>query len=294
MSRLKRFQSNPVNLLNTALHMYRSKKIKTAVVEGDCDKRFLSQWVKNDAEIRFDGGDGKRLVEIVFEKSQQKPYNEWDFIYLFADIDYDVVTKRRLIDHPRFIYNAYCFDQAKAIYNDLEVFLINTRALEKVLANLDVDPRSANGIRGKLEKASRELGCIRAADQILKIRMQLSNSILNGLSIREFFDASQITIDMMGLRQALPRWSNYPEYIDDLLDLADQLERDTATPWALTRGHDATEMLALHLEAGGQRTLTRERLELLLRLACEIDAYRDSPMGKRLRSGGETDCFIAF
>ena len=109
-------------------------------------------------------------------------------------------------------------------------------------------------------------------------------SILNGLNINGFFNAREITIDEAALLRALPGWSNYREHTDDLIEAAKRIDRETPLNWALSRGHDLTEMLALHLEARGKRGITAEKIELMLRLACELSEFQSSPMGKRITS----------
>ncbi|MFC0708089.1 hypothetical protein [Azorhizophilus paspali] len=266
--------------------MFRSKQIRTAIVEGVCDKRFLSQWVSAGAPIRFDGFDGKSLVNLAYTKSRMKPYSDFDFLCFFADIDFDVIVKQPLINHPCYIYNAFCFEEDRLYYNDLETYLINTTAFEKVLVNLDVDVNEADSLRKRLERASRVTGSLRAADILVQRANGLRLSVLNGLEIRSFFNSRDITFNEDELFKALPRWSNYREYTDDLIEVAKRLDRELPTDWSLSRGHDLTEMLALYLEHHGQRGMAAEKLELMLRLACERSEFQRSPMGRRLATLG--------
>jgi hypothetical protein len=295
MSTLKKYSEDPRNILNTALHFFRAKRTKTSIVEGMCDKRFLQQWLKKDSKIRFDGFNGKSLVEQVYLKSQAKPFDEYDFLYFFADIDFDAVSKKEIFEHPRFIYNVYSGESKRALYNDLEIYLINTSALEKLLANLDLAPNYAAVLREKVEKASRAVGRLRAADRVLQAKEKLSQSVLNGLEVRgAFFYPDSLTVNVRALEEVLPRWSNYPRYTDELIDLANEIDRENPAPWALSRGHDVTEMLSLHLESLGCRGYHREKLELMLRLACEASSYGASPMGQKLISSDGAACFLAF
>ena len=291
MSSLRRFQTDPKTLLNTALSLYRSKRIKTAVVEGICDKRFLNQWITPGTELRFDGFDGKKLVELAFVNSRLKPYVDHEFMYFFADVDFDGVANKSLHDHPSFIYHVFCFDQRRVLFNDLETYLLNTTALEKVLANLDIEPEAAVGLRERLERASRNIGSFRAADSVVQRKLNLRSSILNGLELRAFFKDREIAIDTEALKKALPNWSNYREHVDELIDTAAKLDRESPTLWSLSRGHDATEMLALHLESRGHRGMSPEKIELMLRLACEFREFEQSPMAKRIKTTGAGDWF---
>lgn len=286
MSSLRKFQKDPRHLLNSALSLYRSKKIRTAVVEGVCDKRFLSQWIPANSAIRFDGFDGKPLVDLVYKNSRLKPYSDYEFLYFFADVDFDIITKQPLHTHPKFIYNAFSFEENRLHYNDLETYLINTSAFEKVLVNLDIDVSEAVDLRERLERASRITGSLRAADIVVQRSHNLSSSVLNGLDIRAYFKSRDIDFDKTSLLKALPRWSNYPAHTDDLVEAATCLDRESPSAWSLSRGHDLTVMLALHLEDRGKRSITAEKLELMLRLACEFTEFQSSPMGKRLAASG--------
>jgi hypothetical protein len=286
MSSLRRFQSDPKNLLNTALNMYRSKRIKTAIVEGVCDRRFLNQWIKHGAQVRFDGYDGKPLVEKAFLASRNSPYCDYEFLVFFADVDFDAIAQTKLHDHPSFVYHVFCFEQKKVLFNDLESYLINTKALEKSLANLDIDPCGGDDLRDRLEKASRIVGAYRAADILLRRKQNLRSSILNGLEVLPFFKAREIAIDVAALEKALPNWSNYKEHTDELIEIARNLDRESPSLWSLSRGHDVTEMLSLHLVDLGHRGMTKEKIELMLRLACEFGEFEQSPIAKRAYSGG--------
>ncbi|SFL41115.1 DUF4435 domain-containing protein [Pseudomonas sp. NFACC46-3] len=279
---LKKYQSNPNHLLSTAFQMYRSTGIQTAVVEGQTDKRFLSQWCKPDAKIRFAGFEGKPHVEDVYRASKRTPYSGSEFLYFFADIDYDQVNNRALVIDARFIYNAYCHQSKTVEFNDLETFLINSSAFEKVLANHDLETSMAQGLRVKLEAASRQIGALRAADLSLPSKLGLSRSILNGIEIETFFSAKDLTVDMKALHEHLPLWTNYKLHVDDLIDEAELINKATPGLWALSRGHDITEMLTLHLQTLGHPHLRADRLELMLRLACEYAVFKESAMGRKL------------
>lgn len=285
MSTLRKFQQDPKHLLNQALGLFRSRQIKTIIVEGVCDKRFLSQWIPAGAPIRFDGFAGKPLVNNTYLNSQLKPYSAYDFLYFIADVDLDVITGDNLHTHSNYIYNAYCFEETRLHFNDLETYLINTNAFEKVLVNLDLDAKEAVLLRQKLIFASRVSGSLRAADVILKRENKLSRSILNGLEIRIFFEPKDMSCNETALYKALPNWSNYPEYVDELIAKAEEIKNLSPNDWSLSRGHDLTEMLSLHFKYRGKH-VTPEQLELMLRLACELTIFETSPMGKQLTKLG--------
>ncbi|SEA02024.1 Protein of unknown function [Alkalimonas amylolytica] len=225
--------------------------------------------------------DGKPLVEKAFLESQKKPYCDFDFLLFFVDIDFDYIHQKQLNLHNSFIYNAYCSEEKKLHYNDLECYLLNTSALAKVLANFDIEPYEVDTIRDKLKTGSRAIGSLRAADYIAQRKFGLSKSILNGLEIDDYFDPSNIFINLKEIKQDLPRWSNYKEHVEDLVSIAEKLDRETPNDWSLSRGHDVTKMLSMHLETRSRRKVTTESIEMMLRLACEKFEFENSPMGKR-------------
>lgn len=286
-SSLRKYQTNPSNLLGTAIQLYRSKRIQTAVVEGKTDKRFLSQWFKPDAKVRFDGFNGKNQVEAVYHASKKPPYSSHNFLYFFADVDFDGIEGRNIIIDSRFVHNAYCHQTNKIEFNDLEIFLVNNSAFEKLLANHDIEISEACSLRHKLEAASRIIGSFRAADLSVKQKLKLSSSILNGIEIEPFFSAENVQINEDNLIKQLPYWANYREHVDDLVEEAYNIRTATPNPWALSRGHDVTEMITLHFNTRGFPSLQRDRLELMLRLACEYSDFKESAMGRKLSSNSE-------
>lgn len=290
-STLKKYQVSPKNLLERAISFYRSKRIKTAVVEGVCDRRFLQQWTKRDALVRFDGFNGKDLVLNAYAGAQAGAFAKHDFLYFFSDIDFDEIAGEVIIEHPKYINNAYCSATKKTEYNDLEIFLVNTSAFEKILANHDIEMSEVDSIRSKLESASRLAGSFRAADILVTKKNKLRNSILNGLEPSAFYNAKTISLDKSAILEQMPLWSNKSVYLDELVDEADRIASSSVSPWSLSRGHDVTEFLALHLTARTSYKVTRDRLELMLRLACELEEYKSSPMGRKLLANKE-ECFL--
>lgn len=286
MRSLRSYKDNPQHILSTALSIFRSKNTKTIFVEGVCDKRFLSQWLHDETKIRFDVLDGKDLVIKTFKKYQEDTYRKYDNVFFIADVDYDIISNRKLLEHKNFIYNAYCPTTKTLFFNDLECFLINTSAFKKILINLDFDAASIESTTNKLEKASRIPGSLRAADEILQKEFGLSNSILNGFEIDAFFNGKNIAFNESELYTALPRWSNYDYHVDDLITKAEELRKAITSPWFLSRGHDITKMIELYLLDAGHKGYTSSKIELMLRLACDKQDFASSPMGNTFISSG--------
>lgn len=298
-SRLYKTSQKPINIISSSLFFYNSKKIKTLIVEGPSDKKLLSQWDLNKDSIRIHSCDvkekdlekekdlvkGKDLVYEIFNKfkEKQEEYSRiGNFIFFMADIDYDLIIGKKLHDYHGFIYNAYCKSQNKFFFNDLEGYLINTPAFKKLLIQNEIDDEKIDIILNKLESCSRFIGSYRSADLILKYKEKKTNSILNGLSINSYFDPKEIIIDEKNFSGNLKNWSNYPELTEELECIANELRKSITTKWALSRGHDITEMLAEYINFHKKKRLSSSQIETMLKLACEREDFCNSPMGRQL------------
>lgn len=294
MSSLKRFKRNPVYLLSTAIQMYRSKGIITLVVEGYNDKNFISQW--DCRKVRFEGFEGKPFVLHAYAEYLKNPASRQSgHVAIFlADLDYDVVAGNSVISKDNFIYNSHCKKGGGVHYNDMECYLVNTRALNKILSNLslDNDPNTTSSIRDKLELASRKIGRYRAADEIIQKKLSLRSSVLNGASLETFFNAEELIFDEECFLKSMPSWSKNNLYIPELIEEADSVDRSFPSKWSLSRGHDVTEMLALHLTYLVKKFEVRQpRVEELLRVGCEQHEYFSSPVGRDLHLLGAVSPF---
>lgn len=290
MSRSLRSRKNPANVVNTAFHLYRSRGIKTWIVEGACDKRFFQKWIDSD-KVRIDGFEGKSFVLDVCEASLRKPYSESEFLSFFADIDYDVVSEYAIRSEGKFYYHSYCRCNAVSRYNDLESFLINSQAFTKFMIEIDQDPSSVDLWREELERISRIFGSYRASDFVVVKDNRLASSVLDGLNVEDFLDARRGSVDQVALELAIGRKSPRKEYVEDLLKCASGM-REREPKWALSRGHDITEILSLILDARLALRLPPEGIERMLRLACDKGEFLSGPVGCQMRLSGD-DQFLA-
>lgn len=275
------------SIVSTARQMLSgAKQRKTVIVEGVNDVRFFNQWYGDSNKVRFVSVDGKPNVFIVHgEYLKQKILKARKAMFFCVDIDWDIIHKRPLLGSDDFLCNSYCLISTTHYHNDLEGFLVNTIALKKVLSSYDIDMSNGqlNSLLTKMEDASRCIGKYRAADYIIQQKFGLYNSVLNGLNISVFFDVSNFKIDEQKLLSSMPSWSNYPAHITDLVNEASVLNQQYSHLWALSNGHDITEMLALYLEKKTAiRGLCKEKIEKELRLSCELADFIPTPMYKKL------------
>ncbi|WP_323082385.1 hypothetical protein [Klebsiella variicola] len=275
------------SIISTARQMLSgAKQRKTIVVEGVNDVRFFNQWYGDSNKVRFVSVDGKPNVIIVHgEYIKQKNLKARKAMFFCVDIDWDIVHKRPLPGSDDFLCNSYCLNSKTHYHNDLEGFLVNTIALKKVLSSYDIDMSNGqlNSLLIKMEESSRSIGKYRAADHITQKKFGLYNSVLNGLSVSVFFDALNFKVDEKKLLSSMPNWSNYPDHITDLVNEASLLNQQYSYSWALSNGHDITEMLALYLEKKTKiRGICKEKIEKELRLSCELADFMPTPMYRKL------------
>lgn len=271
---LKGYIENPVNACSLARQMFVSRKVRTIVVEGDNDRRFFEQW---PSTCKFHVCNGKDLVVSVYKHYRKHYKNDAGFMWFVVDIDFNEILGE-LIEDDCFMYNSLCSDFS---YNDMEVFLVNTPAFEKVLSNFDIDMEEAGCIRAKLRDASAILGSFRVSDFLIRRDNCLSRSVLNGLEVRGYFNEKRLLVDPELIDRAIRGSSGYGGlYSEDLINKARELRKIYSNSWSLSRGHDVTEMLRLFLEARKKR-LDIVSLEMMLRMACEKSYFEYSSVGKK-------------
>lgn len=269
---------NPVYVYNLARQMFDSKEVRTIVVEGVSDKRYFGQWISG---ARIHVCNGKESVVKAYNYYKTHKKGGHDFMCFIVDVDFDLVLRKALIDDECFIYNSL---EDGSGFNDMEIFLVNTRALDKVFLNLglEFDFEEINEIRLKLREASSDFGSFRVADCLLRRGGGVGGSLLGEFKVDRCFDRAGISIKhelvIDGIRDDCRS--------ADLIDKARGLRDSYKGSWSLSRGHDVTNMLSLFLRERIKKPPKSGDLEMMLRLACEGCDFEGSPVGKRLRDKG--------
>ncbi|WP_272576792.1 hypothetical protein [Providencia sp. PROV274] len=289
MSSLNKYRNKPSTIVSTAISLSKGQnRKKTITVEGNTDKVFFEQWFGGNNKVRFAvAGDKDNVIE-TYQKYCRSNVPDKNFLFFCVDLDYDLIHgKENIIKNEHFLCNVYCLNKGEYFFNDMESFLVNTSALRKILSqyNFDINENTINDLLNKIELASRTIGKYRAADDIVKNKLNLSKSILNGLHVEDYFDSYNFCIDEDKLRESLPNWSNYKYYIDDLIECANEIDTVNSTKWYLSKGHDITEMLSLYLEARVPNLkITSKKIEELLRVGCERSDIEKTPMYEKLKA----------
>lgn len=279
------------NALDQARFFFTRKGKKTVFIEGVKDYKMLSPMVNEN--IRLEVLEGKPNIMFVENKySQDKFAIQHQYVMIMADVDYDVVINNGISKNVD--YNVFCHNKG-VVYNDLEIFLVNTLALKKILINKDIDLSTADieALKSSIEETSRFFGKFRAADEYLKKKIG-GRSILNGVVIDDYLIVREMTVGFNSdaFLMQLPLWSNRKECTDDLLLEAERLNHEHSTKWALSNGHDVTKILTAFIEKKLQNKrkhkvyVKPDDIELILRVACDSAEYRQSPMGIALSQFG--------
>ncbi|EMO80437.1 hypothetical protein [Leptospira kirschneri] len=279
---LKEIANRPEQIIQSAFHLYRSKKMYTFIVEGKSDERFLKKWLTNENSIRFDGLDGKELVKKIYRISTQGHYKDKHFLCFFADIDYDLLCGSEIISNKYFIYFAYSENDESKYYNDLESFLINSSAYDEILKKLGISSEQSKVIKNKLEACSRQIGKYRFADIEFSKKKYLENSTLNRIEIEDYVDPEEMIFKNNEFILTHVRWANNKHLLQEYYDYSENLKNDTSQLWSLSRGHDITKILFLYLI---KKKLVEQniKIEEMLQDHCAYSEFLESPMGKKLK-----------
>ena len=293
---LKDVAQSPTYIIDEAKLIFNSYKKITLVVEGETDKDLLVPFFIGKL-IRFTESKGKDKSLNMLDLLNQKSEVEKRGIYFLIDVDYDYLCSR-IKEDSNLIYSFYCTDTKTFFFNDIETFLVNSQALTKLLVNLhpkdNVDINDClRLLLPKLENFSREVGAIRAANEMLADR----RTILDGVDLFEFisFNNSNLSnwnmsFDIENLRKRLSSCSPRKSDIDDLFEKAYELKQ-TEPKWRLSRGHDVTEILKDFFLHHTKKYLLKEDksgkkyasdIEVLLRIAAEQEEFLKTNVGTKI------------
>lgn len=281
--------------INLAINLFKSKKIVSIIVEGSTDKDLLSgifhEYIKNNS-VRFVSINGKQKVLDAIDKFNKKKQAS-EGVFFLVDVDYDHLCNNLRVD-SNLIYSFYCNFENKIFFNDMEIFLINTIALEKIIINLGADSVDFDLLRSNLEKFSREIGCLRAADNVLNLE---NKSILDGVDLFEFISFSyekewSMSFDCEKLKSRLLASSPRKLDVDDLFNKSTELlNMYNYSSWILSRGHDVTRILEDFLINNTKKYVLKEdkhgriyatNVEVLLRMSAEKQDFLKTNVGIRI------------
>jgi len=267
--------------------------MQTIVVEGETDYRLFRQWLI-EKNARLENVDGKPNVKEIWRKAKERKFSA---IHCIADLDFDFVLRDNPIIDEQFIYVSIKDGNSDADIecNDLESALIRSHSLSKVMSQKyrgndlyqNFEMKIAE-LREHLRIAARDVGAFRAAEQLLFLTRKISAIGSNFTINEDFFDSIDINVDFEKLASFLRRGSGVIGYgIEEVISNATKLTKKYAVGWQLCRGHDLTEMLALHVSNIVGRKVSVREIEEDLRMACELEMINATRFGSRLLNIGK-------
>ncbi|CAM4196482.1 hypothetical protein F901_00828 [Acinetobacter dispersus] len=289
---VKKTAKDPLFILNKAQQNIKSKQKSIYMfVEGDNDKKFLKNLGFTNKEIGFDGFNGKDLVKQLLILSRKIQYSTLSKCIFIMDIDYDFKVGNTIYTENNVFYHGYCNINKLHYYNDLEVFLYETKAFQKILNEFDLD-EDASTLRGMLSALAAEIGYLKLADEIIMKANGLSHSIIDGLDIESFIQISDFTFQKDLLKENLKIRSPKKEYVEDVFIKAIELKSEDPNAKISIKGHDLTKLLEIYLKSKAKNWAKQANLEMTLRVGFDPTEYFNSPLGQSLATRGDIKNFL--
>lgn len=274
------------NILDEALMVYGTNKDKKFIfVEGSYDRKFLIGRGYSEDKYYYLGMTGKENVISGYKNYiRDSNYLKLQEIIFLVDLDYDHVTENIIVDE-KIKYFSYCNYLHSHQYNDVEGYLINSSAFYKLCLDFNIE-HEINKIKRLIELESRRIGKYRAANEFLKNKFNLNrkDSIISKFEIEDFWDSRNFLFLERSFQSFQKYSSSHPEYIDELFAEAERIDHKFSSLWALSRGHDITELLSLYLHDKNIVDLKASELEQILRIGVESNDFDCSIIGNKLKA----------
>ena len=232
------------------------------MVEGSSDRIFYERFVDKVAcaSISISGKPSSKLRVIAVLSTLEKS----NFQGVLAVVDAD-------FDHLK-ISSHSSSNLIRTDTHDLETMLLNSSALEKVIAEFGSEEKIiklGRDVRTVLLASGMPIGYFLWVSQLDEL-----NLIFNGITFSKFIDDQTLQIDELKLIQEVKNKSQaFALKSEDLQQRLTNQKSDNHDPWQVCCGHDLVEILSLGLRRaiGSAKTSDVEpnSLERTLRLAYE-------------------------
>ncbi|MDC4723753.1 hypothetical protein ACT43G_05955 [Acinetobacter baumannii] len=276
---LKDIAEDQLTFLHEAYGIYRSQTYnKFLFVEGKWDRKFLKKKGFPESDFYYLGMCGKDVViATLYAFKNLVPYNRIDKIAFVVDNDYDHIVNNIIFDDKLFI-NSVCNASRKHYLNDLENYLVCSKALDDWLDDFGLTSQQIKKLKEEVERESRRIGKYRAANEFLKKEKNLpvNSTILFKFEIEEFFDESNFLFLTKKFESRVRLCSSYKHLVNELFTVSDEINQTYNKEWQLSRGHDITELISLYLFIYFKINLSAAEIEQYLRLTIdtsELDTY---------------------
>ncbi|MDQ9887611.1 hypothetical protein [Acinetobacter pittii] len=264
-------------ILDEAYGVFKSKTYrKFLFVEGISDKKFLKNKGFDEESYFYLGMDGKPLVLACLDNySNSRIYQEINKIAFLIDNDYDHILNNIKV-HEHIFIHSICKNENKHYLNDLEVYLVESEALFFWLEEFNLKKDQILDLRKNVEMESRRIGKYRAANELLKKNkmMDEKSTILFDFKIEDFIEDKNFLFLERDFESRLKICSPHKEYVDELCALSDQINTAFPQTWALSRGHDVTELISIYLYLKYDIDLNIKQIERYLRLSVDTTTLK--------------------
>ncbi|MNS43644.1 hypothetical protein D3C72_760560 [compost metagenome] len=264
-------------ILDEAYGMFKSKAYKNFLyVEGATDRKFLKNKGFDEDNYFYLGMNGKSLVLSGLDfYSNNDIYQKIEKIAFLIDNDYDHVLNN-IKEHEKIFIHSVCKNKKEHYLNDLEVYLVESDSLFFWLEEFNLTKAQISELKINIELESRRIGKYRASNELLKkIKMMDEKStILFDFEIENFIDERNFLFLEKNFEARLKICSPRKNLVDELCSLSEQVNSDYPQPWALSRGHDVTDLIAIYLYSKHNIDLTTKQVERYLRLSIDTNSLQ--------------------
>jgi hypothetical protein len=231
------------------------------LVEGSSDKVFYERFIdKTVCQLVIVAGKPSSKIRVITVLGILED-SSFSGVLAIVDADFDRLESSQ--------YNSP--NLLRTDTHDLETMLIDSHALDKVIAEFGSEDKIAKfgNVRAALIKAGISIGYLRW----ISLRDEL-NLTFNGIKFSEFIDKQTLQIDELELIKVVKNKSqNFSLNNRDIQQWMTNKKNENHDPLQVCCGHDLAEILSLGLlKAIGTMKVEADSLERSLRLAYE-EAY---------------------
>ncbi|MBL1211645.1 DUF4435 domain-containing protein [Geminocystis sp. GBBB08] len=257
------------------------------LVEGDSDKKLYQNFI-DESNCRFQICKGKpsskqRVIQVldILNKHEIKG------IIGIVDADFDHLENTKYNHNNLFLTD----------YHDLEMMLINSPALDKLLiefASEDKLKKLKLDMRQVLLNLSYELGYLRWISKCEQL-----NLTFNNLDYTKLLDIKRLTTDLDKLIQTvINKTQNYSISKEDLLNKINIKKSDILCKYQICCGHDMIEILSILLRktigSNNANEVSKDHLERSLRLAYEKVYFKETNLYVQIIEWQKNNLTIIF
>lgn len=192
-SSLQKTAHSAINAVNNAKALFGSHKEITVFVEGVKDVRFYKEFKTSSLRI-VELGDKDEVLKAFSFVSTNTHITDKSFAHFVVDIDKDLLLQKKLIQNPFFNYHVWDVTSQNG-FNDLETYLVWSRAFDKLMVNYDIETKNVQMYRRNLFDSASYIGVYRLADEQIQHQYSLKRSVLDGVELDEQWFDDQMSLN---------------------------------------------------------------------------------------------------